>query len=69
MAAVALINAPLIQERNRLMYGQKIKRHKSVAKLHLSQRNYDQCLTIICPTVSDGVGQFLILQQNGRIEI
>ncbi|RCJ32203.1 hypothetical protein A6V25_12485 [Nostoc sp. ATCC 53789] len=42
--------------------GHKIKRHKSRLKFSCRQTDYKQCLTVICPTLNQVVGQFCILQ-------
>ncbi|MBN3939708.1 MAG: hypothetical protein V7L21_12030 [Nostoc sp.] len=42
--------------------GHKIKRHKSRLKFSCRQTDYKQCLTVLCPTLNQVVGQFCILQ-------
>jgi len=45
--------------------GHKTKRHKSRTKLRYCQQDYRQCLTVLCPTPAQAVGQFCILQEAG----
>ncbi|WP_323201915.1 hypothetical protein [Nostoc sp. UHCC 0251] len=42
--------------------GHKTKRHKSRLKFPCRQTDYKQCLTVLCPTLNQVVGQFCILQ-------
>jgi len=42
--------------------GHKTKRHKSRLKFSCRRTDYKQCLTVLCPTLNQVVGQFCILQ-------
>jgi hypothetical protein len=47
--------------------GHKIKRHKSKEKPYLARTDYEQCLTVRCPTVDEAVGQFRIVQRGRHL--
>ncbi|MBD2211385.1 hypothetical protein H6G27_16150 [Nostoc linckia FACHB-104] len=44
--------------------GHNRKRHKSKEKPYLVRTDYQQCLTVLCPTVDEAVGQFRIVQRD-----
>ncbi|MBD2222277.1 hypothetical protein H6G33_35695 [Calothrix sp. FACHB-1219] len=47
--------------------GHKIKRHKSKEKPYSARTDYEQCLTVLCPTVDEAVGQFRIVQRGRHL--
>ena len=48
--------------------GHKIKRHKLRGKFGACQTNYKKCLTVLCPTTYEVVGQFYILQLISHLD-
>ncbi|OUL22405.1 hypothetical protein [Nostoc sp. 106C] len=47
--------------------GHNIKRHKSKEKPYSVRTDYQQCLTVLCPTVDEAVGQFRIVQRGRHL--